>query len=36
MINYTEDNPDYCPFNYIYQDGVWRETTKDLRQYTFM
>ena len=32
----VEPNPDYCPFEYIYQNGDWVKATMDLRPYTFM
>ena len=32
----VEPNPDYCPFDYLYQNGSWVRTTRDDRELTFM
>jgi hypothetical protein len=32
----VEPNPDYCPFDYIYQDGMWITTTRNDKELTFM
>lgn len=32
----VEPNPDYCPFDYIYQDGVWVKANRDDHEFTFM
>lgn len=32
----VEPNPDYCPFDYIYEEGTWSRCNRDDHEFTFM
>ena len=32
----VEPNPDYCPFDYLYENGEWRICTRNEKKWTFM